>query len=329
MPIRTARDVPEARSRLLRFLDDYAPEAWTISLATTGYHVIDRVTEDHVIETFAIPGEDGAPTGAAIPREFMGRTFEETATNLARWQRHAIANSELFYANEAMTAAVMAAADDLPSFEFHEEVLPVGAERGLLCWAAPVSAGENMARRHTTISAVSWCPLVDGLWVTMYVDTATAFRERQDYDPMAVFGWLTETGTFMLPWGGNTVNDRVVNPTLHKAFATMLTTWLFMGQTLTTSTPVEPDKRSRRKIAHRGHPTAPVRYISLRRTIRAGEHEPAGSRAYSHQWLVGGHWRNQWYRSKGVHRPIYIHPYIKGPEGAPLLHAEKVYTLTR
>jgi hypothetical protein len=48
-------------------------------------------------------------------------------------------------------------------------------------------------------------------------------------------------------------------------------------------------------------------------------------RDYQHQWVVRGHWRQQWYPSRNVHRPIWITPHIKGPEGAPLLGGERVF----
>lgn len=48
-------------------------------------------------------------------------------------------------------------------------------------------------------------------------------------------------------------------------------------------------------------------------------------RDWSHRWLVSGHWRNQWYPSEGVHRPIWIDAFVKGPSDAPLLVRPTVY----
>jgi hypothetical protein len=40
---------------------------------------------------------------------------------------------------------------------------------------------------------------------------------------------------------------------------------------------------------------------------------------------VNGHVRAQWYPSEQAHRLIWIAPYLKGPEDAPMLtHAYKV-----
>jgi hypothetical protein len=46
---------------------------------------------------------------------------------------------------------------------------------------------------------------------------------------------------------------------------------------------------------------------------------------------VRGYWRRQWYGS-GAERWqdwIYVHPYIKGPDSAPLLVRERVNALLR
>jgi len=47
------------------------------------------------------------------------------------------------------------------------------------------------------------------------------------------------------------------------------------------------------------------------------------------QWIVSGHWRQQWYPTKGVHKPKYINPYLKGPTGKPLQSAVKLFAVKR
>lgn len=46
-----------------------------------------------------------------------------------------------------------------------------------------------------------------------------------------------------------------------------------------------------------------------------GEGEPVH---WTKRWIVGGHWRNQYYPSLGIHRQIYISEHVKGPEHLPL-----------
>lgn len=63
-----------------------------------------------------------------------------------------------------------------------------------------------------------------------------------------------------------------------------------------------------------------VNVVQLRRKRyehSADETYEPSDREYSHQWLVRGHWRNQWYPSLGIHQPKWIAPYVKGPEDKP------------
>jgi hypothetical protein len=51
--------------------------------------------------------------------------------------------------------------------------------------------------------------------------------------------------------------------------------------------------------------------------------------AWSHRWMVNGHWRNQWYPSEKVHRQIWIAPFIKGPDNKPLILKRRAFELIR
>jgi hypothetical protein len=115
-----------------------------------------------------------------------------------------------------------------------------------------------------------------------------------------------------------------------RGWEALVTTWTLMGQTITVTErqrPLRPHEE--RKLRRRGQdPT--VTYVRLRQ-VRHVDHDPDSdtAREYHHRWLVSGHWRQQPYPSTGEVRPIWIAPHIRGPEGAPLLKREKVYTLVR
>lgn len=73
-----------------------------------------------------------------------------------------------------------------------------------------------------------------------------------------------------------------------------------------------------------------VTVVNLRAVIRkqleeVREHEDKAARSLHHRFVVRGHWRNQ---AVGVgrtdHRLTYIAPFVKGPEGAPFMHKDKV-----
>lgn len=112
---------------------------------------------------------------------------------------------------------------------------------------------------------------------------------------------------------------------------TLLTAFRLMATSRTaTVTEQLPVRAARRRAARLGVTAAdrPVRLLDVttpprRERIDDQGGTPAG-RTYRVRWVVGGHWRQQWYPSQETHRPRYIDAYVKGPEGAPLKVPETV-----
>lgn len=91
-----------------------------------------------------------------------------------------------------------------------------------------------------------------------------------------------------------------------------------------------PSRAVRRELARAGQKASDddhVTFVILRQPV-ARKHDqkddPKGVE-WKHRWLVRGHIRAQWYPSEQAHRLVWIAPYLKGPEDAPMLtHAYKV-----
>jgi hypothetical protein len=120
--------------------------------------------------------------------------------------------------------------------------------------------------------------------------------------------------------------DRLTKADLYYVSQDM-TAWLLMQQPVTTVADATFDRAERRRLARQRLDDRPVRVINLRRRA-ASTIAGQSDREYHHQWIVRGHWRDQWYASRGVHRPVWIAPHVKGPEGAPMLGGEKVHAWT-
>jgi hypothetical protein len=105
--------------------------------------------------------------------------------------------------------------------------------------------------------------------------------------------------------------------------------WLLMQQPLAAISDVEPDRASRKRLRRAGREPASVRIIELRRPKHSGSEAGESGRTYAHTWIVRGHWRNHWHPKREVHRPVWIAPHVKGPEGAPMIGGEKVYAWKR
>ena len=114
-------------------------------------------------------------------------------------------------------------------------------------------------------------------------------------------------------------------------FSKFITTvWRLMKQTLVATREEEAvDKRSRR-LAHKH--LADKRHVTII-ALRRVEYHGKGDRQWvlDHRVLVRGYTRKQWYGS-GEDQwfdYIYIQPYIKGPEGTPLVITDKINALVR
>ncbi|HEY7421497.1 MAG TPA: hypothetical protein VH541_05760 [Gaiellaceae bacterium] len=112
-------------------------------------------------------------------------------------------------------------------------------------------------------------------------------------------------------------------------WAVVQTTLRLMQQKISVHHQERPDRAARRFAKRLDLIDRGVTVVTLRRE-RTPEHgEPVEEHHYSHRFIVGGHWRNQWYPSAGVHRQIWIAPYEKGPQDAPLIIKPRVYRWTR
>ncbi|GAA1815548.1 hypothetical protein GCM10009682_40580 [Luedemannella flava] len=83
-----------------------------------------------------------------------------------------------------------------------------------------------------------------------------------------------------------------------------------------------------RVIGQRAGLSPDVRVIRLRQRDERAAGEPVG-RNWQHRWVVRMHKVRQWYPSEQRHKVIYRGPYIKGPDGKPLLGGETVRALVR
>lgn len=109
----------------------------------------------------------------------------------------------------------------------------------------------------------------------------------------------------------------------------LLCLWTMVQQRIAVPAIVRPDRpAARRWVRAVGTEPPQIIEITLRRPPDAS---PAGSSPvdWSHQWIVGGHWRQHYMPASGTHRPTWIAPYVKGPDDKPLVVRDKVYAWKR
>lgn len=319
------RQLPELRAELLEHYRQ--PDAiawWAQREATTAVEIFDASTGERFGHV--------TPTGD-----------ERRVAEVDRLEK-----AMLFHVSPQMTDLAIAAAATLPAFSL--ESFDVPAPNGFMIFSKPIYADPNFTGETCFVAGVSWSipkmALRSGgvmqkpgktqiLWLSWYVDLhltlddavrnglmgadEAAYQKsgqpRYTYstDCAYVFGQTAEHVDEMLNLWGKVA----------------LSAWILMQQKLARVTSVGPDRASRRRLERQGRKPATVRVIELRQPDRSDANGGGTDREYHHQWIVRGHWRQQWYPAHQVHRPMWIAPHVKGPEGAPMLGGEKVYAWKR
>jgi hypothetical protein len=106
--------------------------------------------------------------------------------------------------------------------------------------------------------------------------------------------------------------------------------WRLLNQTLAVRTKQRPPRAFLRRALRMKMPNEHVTIVRLRRPPQESEPGDPSVVHWSHRWVVGGHWRNQWYSSLALHRQIWISPYVKGPDDLPLIvNKARIFALVR
>ncbi|MCI4066175.1 hypothetical protein MRQ36_27950 [Micromonospora sp. R77] len=263
----------------------------------------------------------------------------------------------------AMTAIIAAAAQalDLTGDIISNDVAP--SDAGVLFLPEPIY--ERDVQGHvTSIGAITWAKWHNtssgrtGWWILGWADRddpldPAAIRRRQQLaeapELAAQFGPYVLNSFAEIPIGttitalddppapvdaewqsapdGRFCIDETAMRTSAVA-AILYAFWRIQEQPIATVAAPPLDRPARRRALRAGlrHDT---RVVMLRRTNPVAE--PGGGEARWHyrvRFLVRGHWRRL-VNADGQAYRIWIHSYIKGPEGAPLLLGETVSVLAR
>ena len=297
-----------------------------------------------------------AGRGFVIP---PSRNPEEAARTLCEQEYVRLAEAELYAVSAEMTRLAVVAGESIPDFHLEPEDVP--APTGFMVFDEPIGSYVNtdgLSPERFPIVAVSWGQYEHaklprgGVWFTFYTPVdldglerqaaamaGRRLRERERARIRVLSGPLNWDNEAIVGYGSNqkaSYEPGASQDAKLDEFApwsqTLRAAWLLMAQPqIAEVEELEPSRVARRRALRAGIDVRAVRVLHLRRLERehGAPQDDAASREYSCRWMVRGHWRQQWYPSRGVHRPIWINPHIKGPDGKPLRTGETVHLWDR
>lgn len=139
-----------------------------------------------------------------------------------------------------------------------------------------------------------------------------------------------------LPWrNGDSLGS--IRPTDHVApyapgvIRIIAAIGLFMQQRVVVSHIAHASRNVyKQTLIRTGKEPPELRIVKLRANeSRIYERSESEGREWSMRWVVRGHWRSQWFPTKKAHSQVWIAPYIKGPEGKPVIGSRKIFDVSR
>lgn len=258
------------------------------------------------------------------------REFEGGQDFTPEWETLTLGRAELWFVGSDMCDLLAAVAPSMPDAPLHVGELPdQGA--GLVLFASALTGIDAEASGvPVTVGGYLWGPASwrgnPTLGITVY--GPNIFPETPLSPP-----YLHPLGGLVWPFGQpadvQLADHPVVDASMAEDRRRLRALWTISAQPdLSRSVRHVPEVRNRKKARRIASGTAErpeaVRVVYLRHQPPRPPTEHTG-RTHHHRWVTSGHWRNQAYGPKwSLHRPIYINPYLSGPENAPLLTGEKV-----
>lgn len=230
------------------------------------------------------------------------------------------ADSTLWWVRPDMARLAWDASQTLPDNTRLLETVP--APKGILVWEGdPLVSGVLVTSRYSDehrtapIHGVTWEVTARG------VEVGTLIYDPPGADELSHMPYLTYL------YIGQLKKD--LEAYLTATF--LLATQPRIGQ-ITCHDPAP--RRRRHTPPNPGDITTGVNLVALRENAaRLPTEEPSeGEKKWglSVRFMVRGHWRNQACGEKlGQRRPVYVAPYLKGPEDAPLKSSETVFVWRR
>jgi hypothetical protein len=237
------------------------------------------------------------------------------APNLSSVEASKMLFADPIYVSDEMFQVAEAAGEMFKPEPLHETDLLT--TRGLVLMPRPLIA-PDINNKATTWRVFAWMPMQspDGARSGIHVSTYTLYDDWQQdgyeldptlkWQPLHVTPW----------WFGDKAPAREEAPWWGKCQAVLR---LMMQQIAVRDerpAPRASRRRWQREMPEKSEPGIVVVRLRRPKSHPSGDHHTVD---WKQQWIVGGHWRAQFYPSLGIHRQIWISNYVKGPADKPLV----------
>lgn len=268
-----------------------------------------------LITSTAWPDLNLTPRDLPKVRDRLARFYrgpDELPETLRITQRGQLADSldraRLYWIDGSFIELAEHAASQMPAVTASRDLAP--CDDGLLVWARPATAHR--------ITAISWAAHDRLLQVVIYRAIGTGLDDQAMQHLRDEVGWLAPMRAFGLRDG-----ELIDDPHGHGC-AILLATWLLIAQKAAETVASEVGKTVRKRYARAKRPLPDVRIVRIRAHTQRDDATSTTTatstgRTYTSRVWVTGHWRNQAYgKGRALRRPVYIHPFLRGPEDAPV-----------
>lgn len=277
-------------------------------------------------EWFDACEEAAAQSGDAFPEHPGGWTETEVKNRI----RLPLEDAEVYYWSPQICQMLQQASAAMPDMTLRSELMPTW--NGYLWFGSPLS---DRGEYPPDLVAMTWATVTAGSDDPSPTVLITPwFRNENCISGLPVGGVAWDIGKTAESGGGYgplvpSTSDAVI--WCLKLFGSMLA---FMDQRILVSRAERPDRSLRRRLSRDGWTHEPlIRVVQLRRTANQNASREHSNEAveWSCQWVVRGHWRQQACGpNHSERRPVFVLPYVKGPEDAPLkTSADRVFAVVR
>jgi hypothetical protein len=262
----------------------------------------------------------GVPEGSRR----LQRMQEKLAAAIRTTEADALAATELYWVSRDMVDVVMSSSGTLPEWT---PALAAPAPHGFLCWAKPAGSVPYGRGVGYTVDvpwdAVWWWSRPDGLLQVSPASRLT--KQRELLEPYGVMSPVWAADTLVLNPEAPRTDEAMGSPEASRYVSIVGAAWLLMGQASVSTRRTIGEDTTVRSTAEAGaarpRHESMVTLVDVRRPVSpTGDSERVGTkRDFDSRFWVSGHWRQTpCGPGRTQRKPVFIAPFLKGPEGAPI-----------